>query len=96
MVGTSFEAVAELEGPQEGDEFDSEFWDLAAVPPRAPGGAGEGPPTASRSQDEATLDTLEAQVAVALEEEALERERARKLEEQLRRTTAAVAELQVF
>ncbi len=142
VVGTSFIAVPQggLEGPlvvPEEDEFDAEFWDLAAVPPGGPGGDGgqrnekRGPPdargvsssfirepnpSASSSPpasseknapgrgktalgkergDMEALDALEAQVAVALEEEALEKERARKLQEQLERTTAAVAELQV-
>lgn len=106
-VGTSFRAVQEgnLEGPvSASDDFDSEFWELAAVPPRAPGG--QGPQIKGSPQRKArvldaqgdgndSLDALEARVAVALEEEAIEKERARKLQEQLQRTTAAVAELQV-
>lgn len=126
-VGTSFRAMeeGELEGPvSASDDFDAEFWELAAVPPRAPGGAGGpqevgGGPQAVRGRPqeaavqgrppvdaggaapparrgEESLDALEAKVAVALEEEALEKERARKLQEQLQRTTAAVAELQVW
>lgn len=135
VVGTSFVAVPQggLEGPlvlPEEEAFDAEFWDMAAVPPRAPGGDGgrssPPPPPPARmpsttprmgsegpSQDTGApavpeaggdrvsqadieaLNALEAQVAVALEEEAQERLRTKKLQEQLERTTAAVAELQV-